>query len=142
MIDLGGVTGALVRLGLDVAVLRHQVIANNIANVHTPGFLPGRVHFESLLSEAVMQPPGAINDAALRRELEALAPLVREGSTLQASADAEVELDLEDSGGAPTVSLFTPQGVEEMGMQFKDLLGGLLPTKTRRRRSISITSRA
>jgi flagellar basal-body rod protein FlgB len=95
MIDLGGVTGALVRLGLDVAVLRHQVIANNIANVHTPGFLPGRVHFESLLSEAVMQPPGAINDAALRRELEALAPLVREGSTLQASADAEVELDLE-----------------------------------------------
>ena len=95
MIDLGGVTGDLVRLGLDVAMLRHRVIANNIANIHTPGFLPGRVHFESMLSEAVMQPPGAINDAAIRRELEALAPLVREGSTLQASADGVVELDIE-----------------------------------------------
>ena len=76
-------------------MLRHRVIANNIANIHTPVFLPGRVHFESMLSEAVMQPPGAINDAALRRELEALAPLVRDGSTLQTSADGVVELDIE-----------------------------------------------
>jgi ATP-dependent HslUV protease ATP-binding subunit HslU len=48
--------------------------------------------------------------------------------------DREVELELEDGGGAgSTVSLFTSQGVEEMGMQFKDLLGGLMPQKTRRR---------
>ena len=47
----------------------------------------------------------------------------------------EVELDLEDGGsGGPSISLFTPQGVEEMGMQFKDLLGGMLPKQTRRRR--------
>ena len=32
------------------------------------------------------------------------------------------------------MSIFTPQGVEEMGVQFKDLLGGLMPRKTRRRR--------
>ena len=48
--------------------------------------------------------------------------------------DREVEIDLEDSGAAPTLSLFTPQGVEEMGMQFKDLLGGLFPKRSRRRR--------
>ena len=48
--------------------------------------------------------------------------------------DREVELDFENAGAGPTVSLFTPQGVEEMGMQFKDLLGGLLPKQTRRRR--------
>jgi ATP-dependent HslUV protease ATP-binding subunit HslU len=49
--------------------------------------------------------------------------------------EREVELELEDGGsGGPSVSLFTPQGVEEMGMQFKDLLGGLMPRQTRRRR--------
>ncbi len=49
--------------------------------------------------------------------------------------DREVEVELEDGGGpGATMSLFTPQGVEEMGMQFKDLLGGLIPKRTRRRR--------
>jgi ATP-dependent HslUV protease ATP-binding subunit HslU len=47
----------------------------------------------------------------------------------------EVEVELEDGGGpGPSISLFTPQGVEEMGMQFKDLLGGLMPSRPRRRR--------
>ncbi len=45
-----------------------------------------------------------------------------------------LEIEFEDGGATPTVSLFTPQGVEEMGMQFKDLLGSLLPKRTRRRR--------
>ena len=49
--------------------------------------------------------------------------------------ERDVDLELEEGGGAgPSISLFTPQGVEEMGMQFKDLLGGLLPRRTRRRR--------
>jgi ATP-dependent HslUV protease ATP-binding subunit HslU len=49
--------------------------------------------------------------------------------------ERDVEIELENgSQSGPSVSLFTPQGVEEMGMQFKDLLGGLLPKQTRRRR--------
>ena len=49
--------------------------------------------------------------------------------------EREIDVELEDSGGGmPTMSIFTPQGVEEMGMQFKDLLGGLIPRRTRRRR--------
>lgn len=59
-----------------------------------------------------------------------LRDMLRQGNL----AEREVELDLEDSGTVPTVSLFTPQGVEEMGMQFKDLLGGLIPSRKRRRR--------
>jgi ATP-dependent HslUV protease ATP-binding subunit HslU len=62
---------------------------------------------------------------------EKLRRMLREG----ALDERDVELELEDGGGPGTsVSLFTPQGVEEMGMQFKDLLGGLLPKQTRRRR--------
>jgi ATP-dependent HslUV protease ATP-binding subunit HslU len=49
--------------------------------------------------------------------------------------EREIEIELEDFGGtSPTLSIFTPQGVEEMGMQFKDILGGLLPQRTHRRR--------
>jgi ATP-dependent HslUV protease ATP-binding subunit HslU len=56
--------------------------------------------------------------------------------------EREIDLDLDDSGGAgTTLSVFTPQGVEEMGMQFKDLLGGLLPKRTRRRRMRVRTAR-
>ncbi|MEM7413215.1 MAG: ATP-dependent protease ATPase subunit HslU [Myxococcota bacterium] len=73
--------------------------------------------------------PDAGSDTSATREK--LRRMLREG----ALDDREVEVEVEDGGGAnPSVSLFTPQGVEEMGMQFKDLLGGLLPQKTRRRK--------
>jgi ATP-dependent HslUV protease ATP-binding subunit HslU len=48
--------------------------------------------------------------------------------------DREVELELKDESSGPSLSIMTPQGVEEMGFQFKDLLSGLIPKKTRRRR--------
>jgi len=46
----------------------------------------------------------------------------------------EVEIQVADAGAAPSLSIFTPQGVEEMGVQMKDLLGGLFPGRTRPRR--------
>ena len=62
---------------------------------------------------------------------EKLRRMLRDGSL----DEREVEIELEDGGGAsPSISLFTPQGVEEMGMQFKDLLGGLMPSRPRRRK--------
>ncbi len=62
---------------------------------------------------------------------EKLRAMLRQGEL----RDREVELELQDlSGAGTTLSLFTPQGVEEMGLQFKDLLGGMLPQRTRRRR--------
>jgi ATP-dependent HslUV protease ATP-binding subunit HslU len=45
-----------------------------------------------------------------------------------------VEIEVEEQPAGPSVSLFGPQGVEEMGVQMRDLLGGLLPRRTRRRR--------
>jgi ATP-dependent HslUV protease ATP-binding subunit HslU len=62
---------------------------------------------------------------------EKLRTMLRGGSL----DEREIEIDLEDTtGGTPTMSIFTPQGVEEMGMQFKDMLGGLLPHRSHRRR--------
>jgi ATP-dependent HslUV protease ATP-binding subunit HslU len=75
--------------------------------------------------------PAPAAEAAGRPETrEKLRRMLREGVL----DDRDVEVELSASPGGPTLSLFTPQGVEEMGVQFKDLLGGLLPGRTRRRR--------
>jgi flagellar basal-body rod protein FlgB len=58
--ELTGVTGTMVKLALDAASLRHLVIANNIANANTPGYVPARVEFEEQLAAAARQgAPGA-----------------------------------------------------------------------------------
>jgi len=48
--------------------------------------------------------------------------------------EREVEIELTDGSSAPSMSVFTPQGVEEMGAQFKDLMGNLFPQQKKRRR--------
>jgi flagellar basal-body rod protein FlgB len=44
-----GLGASMVKLALDAAALRHQAIANNIANLHSPGYVPLAVSFESQL---------------------------------------------------------------------------------------------
>jgi ATP-dependent HslUV protease ATP-binding subunit HslU len=96
---------------------------------------------EERILDALLPPPpapqpgfasdGAEPGAGDGETREKLRQMLRRGEL----DEREVEIELEDGGGAgPSVSLFTPQGVEEMGMQFKDLLGGMLPRQTRRRR--------
>jgi ATP-dependent HslUV protease ATP-binding subunit HslU len=61
---------------------------------------------------------------------EKLRQMLRQGGL----EDREIEVEVADTGAAPNLSIFTPQGVEELGIQMKDMLGGLFPQKTRRRR--------
>jgi flagellar basal-body rod protein FlgB len=57
----GGSAFVATTKALDAASLRHQVIANNLANVNTPGFKSRKVQFENALSKAIRQPgSGAI----------------------------------------------------------------------------------
>jgi ATP-dependent HslUV protease ATP-binding subunit HslU len=74
-------------------------------------------------------PPGA-QAAGGAETREKLRRMLRDGEL----DGREIEVQLADAGAAPSLSIFTPQGVEEMGMQMKDLLGGLFPGKTRARR--------
>jgi ATP-dependent HslUV protease ATP-binding subunit HslU len=93
-----------------------------------------RERAEERLLDALLPPPTAVaaeGGARPRGEArEKLRRMLREGVL----DDREVEVELEDQPAGPSVSLFTPQGVEEMGVQLKDMLGGLLPRRTRRRR--------
>nr|MBC8186943.1 AAA family ATPase [Pseudomonadota bacterium] len=48
--------------------------------------------------------------------------------------EREIEVELNDDSGGPSLSIMTPGGVEEMGLQFKDMLSGMLPKQTCRRK--------
>jgi ATP-dependent HslUV protease ATP-binding subunit HslU len=48
--------------------------------------------------------------------------------------DSEVEIEVAERA-MPMFEIFTPQGTEEMGLSFKDLMGNLIPSRTRRRRT-------
>lgn len=61
-------TARLLAKGLEASSLRHRVLANNIANISTPGFKRSRVEFEAQLSEALQQgeSPDAVRPAVVR----------------------------------------------------------------------------
>jgi ATP-dependent HslUV protease ATP-binding subunit HslU len=48
--------------------------------------------------------------------------------------DREIEIDVKEQGGFPSFEIFTPQGVEEMGMNVKDMLPGLFGGRTKRKK--------
>lgn len=66
------VTSAVVRTALTGLSKRQRVIADNIANVGTPGFLAGRVSFEDSLRGAVAAgTPASAVSPSVSRSLEA-----------------------------------------------------------------------
>jgi len=47
--------------------------------------------------------------------------------------EREVEIETQQSA-SPTLEIFTPQGIEEMGISLKDMMGNMMPRRTQRRR--------
>jgi flagellar basal-body rod protein FlgB len=64
--NVEALTTATLSLALDAATLRQQVIAANIANVGTVGYVPRRVSFEAQLASALngSSPSGATSSFA------------------------------------------------------------------------------
>jgi flagellar basal-body rod protein FlgB len=54
----GSVSFVAMNTALDGLALRQRVIADNVANIQTPGFLAGRVSFEDSLASAVADGSG------------------------------------------------------------------------------------
>jgi len=85
-----------------------------------------RIAEERLVDALYPRTPGAAGPDATRERM-------REKLRAGELEEREVEIDVPERAG-PTLEIFSPQGVEEMGVAFKDLMGGLLPKKTRARR--------
>ena len=72
-------------------------------------------------------PPAEVANSETREKLR---KLLRLGEL----DDREVQIEVQDDGGGAQMSIMTPQGFEEMGVQFKDMLGSMMPNKTKSRR--------
>lgn len=66
---MNGVEGVL-QTALRGLSLRQRMIADNLANVETPGFLAGRVDFESALRAAAAEGTLPVDQPAVARSLQ------------------------------------------------------------------------
>jgi len=57
--SLGGVTAQMLTVGLSAATARHQIIAGNIANANSPGYVAREADFSRLFQSAYAQLGGA-----------------------------------------------------------------------------------
>jgi len=76
---LSDITSTVLSKTLDAAAARQKAIANNIANVETPGYKRSYVSFENELAKVLDQQ----SKAGIRKELKGLTP-VRETDVLSA----------------------------------------------------------
>ncbi|HSM90392.1 MAG TPA: ATP-dependent protease ATPase subunit HslU [Desulfobacterales bacterium] len=81
---------------------------------------PGEPQIE-LVTAGASEPPST---------REKLRSLLRQGKLDQ----RYVDLEIQDRGGGPMVEIFSNAGMEEMGINFKDMLGGLFPKGIKRRK--------
>jgi ATP-dependent HslUV protease ATP-binding subunit HslU len=86
-----------------------------------------RIAEERLLDALFPRKPGAITGLDTTRER--MRELLRAGEL----EEREVEIDLPDRAG-PGIDLFSPPGMGDLGVALKDMMGGMLPKKTRPRR--------
>ena len=63
-------TGSVIYAALNGLSARQRVIANNVANVETPGFIAGRVSFEDSLREAIAGGDAGGSSVAMRRSAD------------------------------------------------------------------------
>lgn len=93
--ELQGVTGKLALQALDAYYLRHQVLANNIANASSESFQPQRLNFEEQLTglkKAVLE--GA-SDQEIARQIEQVEPFLEDKEATGPLSDPSLRLDEE-----------------------------------------------
>ncbi|WP_313021849.1 flagellar basal body protein [Mobilicoccus sp.] len=83
---IGDITTRTLNEAMTGLSMRQRTIADNLANIDTPGFLAGKVDFESVLAEAYAEgrDPGRI-DIATARSLE---PTRTNGSNVNLDEEA------------------------------------------------------
>lgn len=100
--DLGGATSQIVKLALDAAVQKHNVIANNIANANTPGFAPQAMQFETLLAQ-LENDKDIFSTQIFKEKIDLLREEVNGGALVESKGPEKVELDVEMADMAENV---------------------------------------
>ncbi len=63
-------TGSAIYAALNGLAARQRVVANNVANVETPGFIAGQVSFEDSLREAIADGDAVATYVSTRRSAD------------------------------------------------------------------------
>ena len=100
--DIGGATSQIVKLALDAALQRHNVIANNIANANTPGFIPHEMKFETVLAQ-LKTSSEVLHGDSLIQDVDYLRDEVNRGKFIERKETDKVELDVEIADMAENV---------------------------------------
>ncbi|WP_273652280.1 flagellar basal body rod protein FlgB [Cellulomonas fimi] len=83
------VSSVALNSALDGLALRQRAIADNVANIQTPGFQARRVRFEDELTRAVAHGDGAVQ-ATTHRSLE---PTREDGNNVNLDAETLLNID-------------------------------------------------
>lgn len=95
MIDeMSGVTSALVKTALDGLAMQQRVIANNIANANSTGYVAQSMEFEAAL-RAAAQRHGDESTADVKGRLQQLSAAIGNGELVRETENAGVKLDIE-----------------------------------------------
>jgi ATP-dependent HslUV protease ATP-binding subunit HslU len=97
-----------------------------------------RAHAEDRLVQLLVPTSAGFGPASTHgaEELTATREKLREKLRAGALEQREVEVEVED-GSTPSLEMFTPQGVEQVGLNFKDMMPGLFGRRQRRKMKIS-----
>jgi flagellar basal-body rod protein FlgB len=90
-----GVAMFAITSSLDGLAARQRTIADNIANINTPGFLAGKVQFESALADAVSSGATGAGSGPIWSEARSLEPTRTDGNNVNLD---EETLSNEDTG--------------------------------------------
>ncbi len=85
---IGDVTSSALKAALDGLAQRQRVTADNIANINTPGFLAGRVDFESSLRGALSS--GESPSSALAMVARSLEPTNTNGNNVNLDSETVI----------------------------------------------------
>ena len=121
---------ALLEQAISAASIRHKVIANNIANVNTPGFKRSEVLFEDALREALEQPKKKTalpltttheRHIGLKQRINPIGPQVRTVTENSFRTDGNnVDIDFEMAGMAKN-TIYYDAAVQQLSRYYSSI---------------------
>jgi len=95
-------------------------------------------NFSQLFGGHIRRSPAPPEDSEATRikseQKERIRARLRDQVRSGAMNDHQITIEVEDSA-TPVMQVFSPQGIEEMGMDIRDMLGSMMPRRTRPKRT-------
>lgn len=123
-------------VGRDVESIVRDLVEAAIQLVRTEQSAAVRVRAERAAEERLLDllipVAGGVGDERWEENRRAVKRLLRDRQL----EEREVELEVQETR-MPTLDLFTPQGMESMGIDFKDMFSGLMGRKARKKMKVA-----